>query len=74
MLSRRLPSIMPPLTPAKSLGITRIYNATDQFKPRRGAAGSAVVPYRTMRSATPGWSAAYPHPLKSAPGAIETNR
>jgi magnesium chelatase family protein len=38
MLSRRLPSIMQPLTPAESLETTRIYSATGRLNP-----GEALV-------------------------------
>src|SRR6516165_4282622 len=33
MLARRLPTIMPPLTPAESLSTTRIYSALGRLKP-----------------------------------------
>jgi magnesium chelatase family protein len=32
MLARRLPTIMPPLTPAESLSTTRIYSALGRLK------------------------------------------
>ncbi len=45
MLSRRLPSIMPPLTPAESLETTRIYSATGRLNP-----GEALLATRPFRS------------------------
>jgi magnesium chelatase family protein len=45
MLSRRLPSIMPPLTPAESLETTRIYSATGRLNP--GEALLAIRPFRS---------------------------
>ena len=45
MLSRRLPSIMPPLTPAESLETTRIYSATGRLGP-----GEALLATRPFRS------------------------
>jgi len=45
MLSRRLPSIMPPLTPAESLETTRIYSATGRLSP-----GEALLATRPFRS------------------------
>jgi len=44
MLSRRLPTILPPLTPAESLDTTRIYSALGQLKP--GESLLAVRPFR----------------------------
>ena len=59
MLARRLPTILPPLTPAESLETTRIYSAVGRLAARRSAAGDAAVPHRrTTPSATPAWSAA----------------
>jgi magnesium chelatase family protein len=45
MLSRRLPSIMPPLTPAESLETTRIYSAMGRLNP-----GEALLATRPFRS------------------------
>ena len=45
MLSRRLPTIMPPLTPVESLETTRIYSATGRLEP--GAALLATRPFRS---------------------------
>jgi magnesium chelatase family protein len=45
MLSRRLPSIMPPLTPAESLETTRIYSATGRLSP-----GESLLATRPFRS------------------------
>jgi len=45
MLSRRRPSIMPPLTPAESLETTRIYSATGRLNP-----GEALLATRPFRS------------------------
>jgi magnesium chelatase family protein len=45
MLSRRLPTIMPPLTPAESLETTRIYSATGRLNP-----GEALLATRPFRS------------------------
>jgi magnesium chelatase family protein len=45
MLSRRLPSIMPPLTAAESLETTRIYSATGRLN-----AGEALLATRPFRS------------------------
>src|SRR5437762_7881088 len=45
MLSRRLPSIMPPLTPSESLETTRIYSATGRLGP-----GEALMATRPFRS------------------------
>jgi magnesium chelatase family protein len=45
MLSRRLPSIMPPLTPGESLETTRIYSATGRLNP-----GEALLATRPFRS------------------------
>jgi magnesium chelatase family protein len=44
MLSRRLPTILPPLTPAESLETTRIYSATGRLNP--GEALLATRPFR----------------------------
>ncbi len=45
MLSRRLPTIMPPLTPDESLETTRIYSATGRLNP-----GEALLATRPFRS------------------------
>ncbi len=45
MLSRRLPSILPPLTPGESLETTRIYSATGRLSP-----GEALLATRPFRS------------------------
>jgi magnesium chelatase family protein len=45
MLSRRLPSILPPLTAAESLETTRIYSATGRLNP-----GEALLATRPFRS------------------------
>jgi magnesium chelatase family protein len=45
MLSRRLPTIMPPLTPAESLETTRIYSATGRLNP-----GESLLTIRPFRS------------------------
>ena len=45
MLSRRLPTILPPLTAAESLETTRIYSAVGQLKP-----GQALLSTRPFRS------------------------
>ena len=45
MLSRRLPSIMPPLTPAESLETTRIYSATGRLNP--GESLLSTCPFRS---------------------------
>ncbi|HEY7327423.1 MAG TPA: YifB family Mg chelatase-like AAA ATPase [Gemmataceae bacterium] len=45
MLSRRLPSIMPPLTAGESLETTRIYSATGRLNP-----GEALLATRPFRS------------------------
>lgn len=45
MLSRRLPSILPPLTPAESLETTRIYSALGRL-----SAGEALLATRPFRS------------------------
>jgi magnesium chelatase family protein len=45
MLSRRLPSILPPLTPAESLETTRIYSALGRLMP-----GEALLATRPFRS------------------------
>ena len=45
MLSRRLPTIMPPLTPAESLETTRIYSALGRLDP-----GQALLANRPFRS------------------------
>lgn len=44
MLARRLPTILPPLTPEESLETTRIYSALGQLKP--GESLLAVRPFR----------------------------
>lgn len=45
MLSRRLPTILPPLTPAESLDTTRIYSAVGQLPP-----GEPLLTTRPFRS------------------------
>jgi magnesium chelatase family protein len=45
MLSRRLPTVMPPLTPAESLETTRIYSATGRLNP-----DEALLATRPFRS------------------------
>src|SRR5436190_6181391 len=45
MLSRRLPTILPPLTPSESLETTRIYRATGRLAP-----GEALMATRPFRS------------------------
>src|SRR5262245_52069614 len=45
MLSKRLPSILPPLTPGESLETTRIYSATGRLSP--GEALLAIRPFRS---------------------------
>lgn len=45
MLSKRLPTILPPLTPAESLDTTRIYSATGLLPP-----GQALLSIRPFRS------------------------
>jgi magnesium chelatase family protein len=45
MLARRLPTIMPPLTPDESLETTRIYSATGRLNP-----GEALLATRPFRS------------------------
>jgi magnesium chelatase family protein len=45
MLSKRLPTILPPLTPSESLDTTRIYSATGQLPP-----GQALLSTRPFRS------------------------
>ena len=45
LLARRLPTIMPPLTPAESLQTTRIYSAMGMLKP--GQPLMAVRPFRS---------------------------
>jgi magnesium chelatase family protein len=45
MLSRRLPTILPPLTPIESLETTRIYSATGRLAP-----GEALLATRPFRS------------------------
>jgi magnesium chelatase family protein len=45
MLSKRLPTILPPLTPAESLDTTRIYSATGLLPP-----GQALLTVRPFRS------------------------
>jgi magnesium chelatase family protein len=45
MLSRRLPTILPPLTPAESLDTTRIYSAVGQLRP-----GESLLSTRPFRS------------------------
>ena len=59
MLARRLPTILPPLTPDESLETTRIYTAMGRLRAGRTAArrrGRSAP--RTTPSATPAWSAA----------------
>ena len=48
MLSRRLPTIMPPLTPAESLETTRIYSATGRLN-----AGEPLLATRALSLPTP---------------------
>src|SRR5215217_2992210 len=45
MLTRRLPTILPPLTPAESLETTRIYSALGRLEP-----GQALLAQRPFRS------------------------
>jgi magnesium chelatase family protein len=45
MLSRRLPTILPPLTPAESLDTTRVYSAVGLLPP-----GRALLATRPFRS------------------------
>jgi magnesium chelatase family protein len=45
MLAKRLPTILPPLTPAESLETTRIYSATGRLNP-----GEALLATRPFRS------------------------
>jgi magnesium chelatase family protein len=45
MLSKRLPTILPPLTPTESLDTTRIYSAVGQLKP-----GESLLTTRPFRS------------------------
>lgn len=45
MLSKRLPTIMPPLTLAESLDTTRIYSAAGELPP-----GQALLARRAVRS------------------------
>src|ERR1700676_526894 len=45
MLAQRLPTILPPLTPAESLETTRVYSAMGRLPP--GEALLAVRPFRT---------------------------
>ena len=59
MLARRLPTILPPLTPDESLETTRIYTAIGRLAAGRVAAQHAGrSAARTTPSATPAWSAA----------------
>ena len=63
MLARRLPTILPPLTPDESLETTRIYSAIGRAAARRIAAQHAAVPQPAPHDlATPAWSAAAPIP------------
>jgi magnesium chelatase family protein len=56
LLAKRLPTILPPLTPAESLETTRIYSAMGLLKP--GQALMAVRPFRP------------PHPSVSDAGLV----
>ena len=59
MLAQRLPTILPPLTPAESLETTRIYSALGRLQPDEPLLGDAGrSARRTTPSATPAWSAA----------------
>ena len=44
LLAKRLPTILPPLTPAESLETTRIYSAMGLLKPGQALDGGASVP------------------------------
>jgi len=44
MLARRLPTILPPLTPDESLETTRIYSAVGKLGPGRVGCSHAAVP------------------------------
>ena len=44
LLAKRLPTILPPLTPAESLETTRIYSAMGLLEARPAADGRAAVP------------------------------
>src|SRR5438876_11930754 len=50
MLSRRLPTILPPLTPSESLETTRIYSAMGRLAP--GEALLATRPFRSPHHTT----------------------
>ena len=63
LLAKRLPTILPPLTPAESLETTRIYSAMGLLRRRPAADGGAArSARRTTPSATPAWSAAAARP------------
>ena len=65
LLAKRLPTILPPLTPAESLETTRIYSAMGRLHAGPAADGGAArSARRTTRSATPAWSAAATRPSR----------
>jgi len=60
MLTRRMPTILPPLTPSESLETTRIYSAMGRLAPGERCSRLGRSARRITRSATPAWSAAAP--------------
>ena len=63
LLAKRLPTILPPLTPSESLETTRIYSAMGRLAAGPVADGRAALLHaRITPSATPAWSAAATRP------------
>ena len=58
MLAKRLPTILPDLTPEESIETTRIYSAMGRLKPGQPLMATRPFRRRITRSATPAWSAA----------------
>jgi hypothetical protein len=62
MLAQRLPTNLPPLTPAGSLETTRVYIAMGRLPEGQALLAPARSARRTTPSATPAWSAAAASP------------
>ena len=66
MLAKRLPTILPELTPGESIETTRIYSAMGLLASRASRCWPrGPIARRTTRSATPAWSAAARRPRRA---------